>query len=196
LREAAERETSTESGVLDGLWGVRGRATQLEVGRQGDAPGVSPAGSRTLLVFPRPFLPSWCDNNMGGLLGTHRSAPTILLLRLVVIWENDRDVQNQKGGNKKRTYTKFPTGGSQLTWPVEGQAKKETPVFFYTSDSAPKSSFQKARKERTCGSTKVTQKFDPHAVSSGSFTLPFVLGNDLEAVEAGEPGAASPLTFN
>lgn len=31
---------------------------------------------------------------------------------------------------KKRTYTKFPTGGSQLTSPVDGQAKNDTPVYY------------------------------------------------------------------
>jgi hypothetical protein len=97
LREAVERETSTESCVLDRC-GHQGRATQLE----GDAPGVFPAGSRTLLVFPKPSLLSWYDNNMGGLLGTHRSAPTTLPLNLVVTWKMPNITTRKKKKKARR----------------------------------------------------------------------------------------------
>jgi hypothetical protein len=36
--------------------------------------------------------------------------------------------------NPNATYTKFPTGASQLTCPVAGQAKKEVCVFESSSE--------------------------------------------------------------
>ena len=82
--------------------------------------------SQSLQVVPILFRQSLFDSNTADRLETRRLIPTILRLRWGVACLMMRKVWGQL--NPVVTYTKFPTGASQLTCPVAGQAKKDVCV--------------------------------------------------------------------
>jgi hypothetical protein len=123
------------------------------------------AGSRTILSFPDRLsrlgvIILW--EAFSRLVAQLHHSPSALDSKL----GNGRETFNIKEGKeekKKDTHTNFPTAGSQLTRPVEGHAKNETPVC-HTYNSA--HTLTESHRRKYLG---ITQNLDPHVVPSSSF---------------------------